>query len=183
MLTVRLRPAPSPPRPAGFDDGDLRISVRQLRMYLDENEQIPYAALKYAIGECNYGGRVTDDKDRRLLVTILERVYRDEIMTETPFKLSASGGGAAGRWKGASGWAICPWGSLTLWSASCRRRTRPPVSPTSHVTHLPAVSGPLSPASCVCCAVNSLGCVFTSVPSVHLIPPLSLMAGRHVLRP
>merc|ERR1719383_597444 len=74
----------------GFDDGDLRISARQLRMYLDENDKIPFDALKYAIGECNYGGRVTDDKDRRLLTTVLERVYRPEIMEED-FSLSASG--------------------------------------------------------------------------------------------
>ena len=26
--------------PYGFDDGDLRISVRQLRMYIDENEEV-----------------------------------------------------------------------------------------------------------------------------------------------
>ncbi|GMH41668.1 hypothetical protein BSKO_09578 [Bryopsis sp. KO-2023] len=77
--------------PYSFDDGDLRISARQLRMYLDDNEYIPYDALKYAVGECNYGGRVTDDKDRRLLQTVLERVYRGDIMTDNPFKLSASG--------------------------------------------------------------------------------------------
>ncbi|GAX74205.1 hypothetical protein CEUSTIGMA_g1654.t1 [Chlamydomonas eustigma] len=77
--------------PYGFDDGDLRISVRQLRMYIDDNAEIPYDALKYAIGECNYGGRVTDDKDRRLLNTMLARIYRPEIMTEEVFKLSASG--------------------------------------------------------------------------------------------
>ena len=76
---------------SGFDDGDLRISVRQLRMYIDDNEQLPYDALKYAIGECNYGGRVTDDKDRRLLNTLLGRVYRPEIMTDEVFNLSASG--------------------------------------------------------------------------------------------
>lgn len=76
---------------AGFDDGDLRISVRQLRMYLDDSEAVPYAALQYAIGECNYGGRVTDDKDRRLLMTLLARIFRPESLIETPFKLSASG--------------------------------------------------------------------------------------------
>lgn len=49
-------------------------------------------ARRYAIGECNYGGRVTDDKDRRLLITALSRIYRPEALTDTPFLLSASGG-------------------------------------------------------------------------------------------
>eukprot|EP00955_Chlamydomonas_euryale_P074874 362156-Chlamydomonas_euryale.AAC.29 len=61
-------------------------------MYIDENVDVPFDALKYAIGECNYGGRVTDDKDRRLLNTLLSRVYRPEILDAAqPFKLSASG--------------------------------------------------------------------------------------------
>eukprot|EP00798_Chlamydomonas_sp_ICE-L_P020336 gene20336-27098_t len=77
--------------PYGFDDGDLRISVRQLQMYINDTEEVPYAALQYAIGECNYGGRVTDDKDRRLLNTILHRTYRSEILTDPDFKLSESG--------------------------------------------------------------------------------------------
>ena len=76
--------------PYGFDDGDLRISVRQLHMYVNDNDETPFAALKYATGECNYGGRVTDDKDRRLLNTLLNRVYRAEAL-EPEFKLSESG--------------------------------------------------------------------------------------------
>ena len=61
--------------PYGFDDGDLMLSVRQLRMYIDTAGSVPFDALRYAIGECNYGGRVTDDKDRRLLATLLHRVF------------------------------------------------------------------------------------------------------------
>ncbi len=97
----------------GFDDGDLRISVRQLSMYLDDAAPpatedggrppqsaatVPFAALQYAIGECNYGGRVTDDKDRRLLLTALQRIYRPEAVDSPdgkPFALSASGGPCA----------------------------------------------------------------------------------------
>ena len=76
--------------PYGFDDGDLKISVRQLHMYINDNEMTPFEALKYATGECNYGGRVTDDKDRRLLNTLLRKVYQPAALADN-FKLSDSG--------------------------------------------------------------------------------------------
>lgn len=43
-------------------------------MFLDEfaGQDIPFDALKYLTAECNYGGRVTDGKDRRLIVTLLQ---------------------------------------------------------------------------------------------------------------
>ncbi|GFR46074.1 hypothetical protein Agub_g7539 [Astrephomene gubernaculifera] len=69
--------------PYGFDDGDLRISARQMRMYVMDctarGNPLPYAALRYAIGECNYGGRVTDDRDRQLLSTLLRRLVSPEV--------------------------------------------------------------------------------------------------------
>eukprot|EP00898_Chlorokybus_atmophyticus_P003847 jgi/Chlat1/4463/Chrsp29S04567 len=77
--------------PYGFDDGDLRISVRQLRMLIDEAEGgTPFAALNYITSECNYGGRVTDDKDRILIKAVLENVYCAEIL-EQDYKFSSSG--------------------------------------------------------------------------------------------
>ena len=76
----------------GFDDGDQRISVRQLHMFLNENDKLPFDALRYVTGECNYGGRVTDDKDRTLLNTILEKCYCPEIVEDSGYMLSASGG-------------------------------------------------------------------------------------------
>ena len=35
----------------------------------------------YTAGECNYGGRVTDDKNRRTLVCILQRFYQSNFMS------------------------------------------------------------------------------------------------------
>lgn len=60
-------------------------------MYLNENDKTPFDALRYATGECNYGGRVTDDKDRTLLNTILEKCYCPAIIEDEDYQLSASG--------------------------------------------------------------------------------------------
>ncbi|EMP33877.1 Dynein heavy chain 1, axonemal [Chelonia mydas] len=76
--------------PYEFTDGDLRICISQLKMFLDEYADIPYKVLKYTAGEINYGGRVTDDWDRRCIMNILEDFYKPEVLTED-FAYSESG--------------------------------------------------------------------------------------------
>lgn len=66
-----------------FNESDLSISIRQLAMFVDENAEIPLRALRYCTGECNYGGRVTDDKDRRTLTCILSRFYCMDVFEES----------------------------------------------------------------------------------------------------
>ncbi|CEG43665.1 axonemal dynein heavy chain [Plasmopara halstedii] len=76
-----------------FSSSDLAISKDQLKLSLNElqpGDPIPYAALAYLAGECNYGGRVTDDKDRRCLNTILSDFYTPEILSDT-YTFSPSG--------------------------------------------------------------------------------------------
>jgi len=59
----------------GFNTSDLLICVRQLRNFLEMYADVPMEALCYTVGECNYGGRVTDDKDRRCLSALLRNFY------------------------------------------------------------------------------------------------------------
>ncbi|XP_054832932.1 dynein axonemal heavy chain 1 [Eublepharis macularius] len=66
--------------PYEFTDGDLRICISQLKMFLDEYKDIPYKVLKYTAGEINYGGRVTDDWDRRCIMNILEDFYNPNVL-------------------------------------------------------------------------------------------------------
>ena len=49
-----------------------------MKLFLDEDPtKIDYNAIKYLTGECNYGGRVTDDKDRILIMTLLSDFYNE----------------------------------------------------------------------------------------------------------
>lgn len=56
-----------------------------------ELQGIQYEALRYLTGECNYGGRVTDEWDRRTLNTILAKFYCTDIVEKDVYYLSPSG--------------------------------------------------------------------------------------------
>lgn len=55
-----------------FNECDLHLSLLQLQRYMNDSARTPYAVLKYLIGECNYGGHVTDENDQRLLQAVME---------------------------------------------------------------------------------------------------------------
>jgi dynein heavy chain, axonemal len=71
--------------PYEFSMSDLSISFYQLHMFLDGYESIPWDALKYMVAEANYGGRVTDVWDRRLINTILLDYYNKNVLKDNSY--------------------------------------------------------------------------------------------------
>ena len=57
-----------------------QVSILQLHMLLSEHENIPWEALSYLIGGVSYGGRVTDEWDRRCLHALLDRFFCPEAL-------------------------------------------------------------------------------------------------------
>lgn len=59
-------------------------------MLLDEYDEVPYKVLNYLGAEINYGGRVTDAIDVRLIKTILSTYINKNALIEK-FAFSISG--------------------------------------------------------------------------------------------
>nr|CAD7395754.1 unnamed protein product [Timema poppensis] len=71
-----------------FNDSDFDVSENLLSIYLDEYVDTPWDALKYLIAGVNYGGHVTDDWDRRLLNSYINRFFNDDVLNSTNYRLS-----------------------------------------------------------------------------------------------
>ncbi|OHS98802.1 Dynein heavy chain family protein [Tritrichomonas foetus] len=65
-----------------FNMSDFTVSMKLMSTYLtkafdNKDTLIPWGSLRYLIGEAMYGGRVTDDFDRRVLMTYLDEYMGD----------------------------------------------------------------------------------------------------------
>jgi dynein heavy chain len=60
-------------------------------MFIHEQQDIPFEAITYLTGECNYGGRVMDNWDRRTLSTILDDFVSSKLITDDNYVFSTEG--------------------------------------------------------------------------------------------
>ena len=72
-----------------FHDADFHLSLKQLASFVNEDSGrrsstgvSSYAALRYCIGELNYGGAVTVEWDRRIVRTLLSGLVGEEVAEE-----------------------------------------------------------------------------------------------------
>jgi dynein heavy chain len=74
-----------------FNESDLETSILMLKNFLNTtDEAIPWDAMRFMTGQINYGGRVTDDWDRRCLMSVLNYYLIPQVIKDD-YKLSQSG--------------------------------------------------------------------------------------------
>jgi dynein heavy chain len=71
-------------------NSDFQTCNLQLKIYLEEQEEVPYSCLNYIFAEVNYGGRVTDSKDTRLIIALLSRYFNPDVIETKHYKFSES---------------------------------------------------------------------------------------------
>jgi dynein heavy chain len=74
-----------------FTNEDWDVCRRQIKIFLEDYDKIPYEVLDYLLGDINYGGRVSDDKDNKLIKQILRTYITPEIFKFGEYKFSKSG--------------------------------------------------------------------------------------------
>jgi dynein heavy chain len=68
-----------------WNTSDFSIAVKMLHTYLSQNEFTPWDALRQMIGDVVYGGRVTDDWDRRCMNAVLDRFLCQDALNDNIF--------------------------------------------------------------------------------------------------
>ncbi|CCW62408.1 unnamed protein product [Phytomonas sp. EM1] len=73
-----------------FNDSDRNVCLMQLQKFIDLYDTIPFDVLTFLTGEINYGGRVTDDWDRRCMMTLIRHYLSPEVL-QVGYTFSPSG--------------------------------------------------------------------------------------------
>jgi len=47
----------------------------------EKGRKVPWPAVQYLLAEANYGGRVTDDRDRRLIKIYARDIFDEDLIT------------------------------------------------------------------------------------------------------
>jgi dynein heavy chain len=68
---------------------DLKAAMNQVRMYVEEQDEIPWDTINVMVSDVTYGGRVTDMWDKRALRAIMAHYFQEDLLQEENFRFSS----------------------------------------------------------------------------------------------
>lgn len=81
-----------------FTEADLRISVAHVKTIAASSGHTSFSAIQYLVSEVNYGGKITDDYDRRLIGALCSD-YLCERAMKPNYKYTTASSRSASRMK------------------------------------------------------------------------------------
>jgi len=76
--------------PYRWMNSDLKAAIQQVRMYLEEQDGVPFETLNVIISEVTFGGRITDQQDKYTATAILAKYFTPELLDDN-YRFSESG--------------------------------------------------------------------------------------------
>ena len=68
--------------PYDWMTSDLKAAIASVRMYIEENDTIPWETLNVIVSDITYGGRVTDIWDKRAISSMLRKYFQPSVLDD-----------------------------------------------------------------------------------------------------
>jgi len=72
-------------------NSDLETCQLQLKNYIEEQEEVPYSTLRYVVAVISYGGRITDQRDERLISAMFKVYCSENVVNSDSHQFSYDG--------------------------------------------------------------------------------------------
>ncbi|TMW64716.1 hypothetical protein Poli38472_011596 [Pythium oligandrum] len=76
--------------PYEWMNSDLKTGMQQVKLYLEEQETVPYVTLNVMVADISYGGRITDRWDKRTNSSIMRKLFCRDVMDDQ-YKFTSTG--------------------------------------------------------------------------------------------
>ncbi|RHY05497.1 hypothetical protein DYB25_001425 [Aphanomyces astaci] len=68
--------------PYEWMNSDLKTGMQQVKLYLEEQDEVPFVTLNVMVADITYGGRITDRWDKRTNSSIMRKLFHENLLDD-----------------------------------------------------------------------------------------------------
>ncbi len=69
--------------PYEWMNSDLKTGMQQVKLYLEEQEHVPFVTLNVMVADITYGGRITDRWDKRTNASMMRKLFHEKLLDDS----------------------------------------------------------------------------------------------------